>query len=288
MNTRKTVGAVLAVAGLGLIMAAPANATQPTTPKKVWVCHATSSDTNPYRIIHVSVNSTKYEGHLAHKTSPNKKWKSDGEFAGVQHVKNDPKPDIIGEPGDAQPPEQCGGEVVTATTTATSTVTDTVTQHVTETETQTSTVTNTATKTVTPTETQTTTANPVTVTETVTPDPVTVTVTDEPSTVTETVTPTETTTVTAPAVTETTTTTAPVVTATQTVTPAAETVTKTLQPQKVTVLKAQNGVVTVVEEEPPALAFTGFNPMYLMGGIILILLGTVVMLGRKVAILRRV
>jgi len=38
----------------------------PGTPHQVWICHATSSATNPYVAIHVDVASKKYAGHLKH------------------------------------------------------------------------------------------------------------------------------------------------------------------------------------------------------------------------------
>jgi|GEM_PF-6581550 len=75
---------------------------------KVWVCHATSSDLNPYRIINVSVGSTKHEGHLKHATNPKKTWQSTGTFGAVPHVAGQAKPDIIGEPGAEFAPEKCG------------------------------------------------------------------------------------------------------------------------------------------------------------------------------------
>ena len=47
------------------------------------VCHATSSvHTNPYVFITVDDDSTRFQGHLAHRNTPNKTWKSDGIFRG--------------------------------------------------------------------------------------------------------------------------------------------------------------------------------------------------------------
>jgi hypothetical protein len=59
------------------------------------VCHATNSDTNPYVFITVDDDSTKFQGHLAHRNEPNKTWKSDGTFNGVAHSAGDPKADLI-------------------------------------------------------------------------------------------------------------------------------------------------------------------------------------------------
>ncbi|MCW2754262.1 MAG: hypothetical protein JWQ32_1673 [Marmoricola sp.] len=63
---------------------------------KVGVCHATSSDSNPYVYIVVDVNSAKLKGHLMHRNDPNKRWKTDGYFSGVHHVAGQLKPDLIG------------------------------------------------------------------------------------------------------------------------------------------------------------------------------------------------
>jgi hypothetical protein len=72
---------------------------------KVWVCHATSSDSNPYRIINVSLSSAKYEGHHKHATNPNKTWDKDGSFGGYSHTAGQEKPDIIEE--GLNPPAKC-------------------------------------------------------------------------------------------------------------------------------------------------------------------------------------
>ena len=90
--------------GLALVASAGTAGATPGDPHKVWVCHATSSDTNPYVAIFVDVASVKYQGHLAHKNDPNKSWKSDGTFRGVAHSDGDPKPDII---FDGLMPEDC-------------------------------------------------------------------------------------------------------------------------------------------------------------------------------------
>jgi hypothetical protein len=63
---------------------------------KVGICHATSSDSNPYVFISVDANSAKLQGHLMHRNDPNKRWKTDGYFSGVHHVAGQLKPDLIG------------------------------------------------------------------------------------------------------------------------------------------------------------------------------------------------
>lgn len=99
-----SVGTLVLTAGLALVASAGSAGATPGDPHKVWVCHATSSDTNPYVAIFVDVASVKYQGHLAHKNDPNKSWKSDGTFRGVAHSDGDPKPDII---FDGLTPEDC-------------------------------------------------------------------------------------------------------------------------------------------------------------------------------------
>src|SRR5690349_11573524 len=69
---------------------------------KVNICHATSSDTNPYVFIQVDDDSAKLKGHLMHRQDPNKKWKTDGTFENVAHSAGDPKPDLIGSFTDDQ------------------------------------------------------------------------------------------------------------------------------------------------------------------------------------------
>ncbi len=80
-----------------MVTATPANAAN-----KVGICHATSSDTNPYVFITVDGDSAKLKGHLAHREDPNKTWKSDGTFNGVPHEAGDPKRDLIGSFTDDQ------------------------------------------------------------------------------------------------------------------------------------------------------------------------------------------
>jgi hypothetical protein len=86
-------GALVMSSGVALMVAAtPAGAAA----TKVPICHATSSDTNPYTFILVDDDSKKFEAHLAHRDDPNKTWKTDGSFGGVDHDADQPKPDIIG------------------------------------------------------------------------------------------------------------------------------------------------------------------------------------------------
>jgi len=88
------IAALVMSSGVALLATAtPANAA--VTP--VNICHATSSDSNPYTFITVDNDSSKLTAHLAHRDDPNKRWKSDGTFGGVPHVKDQPKPDIIGD-----------------------------------------------------------------------------------------------------------------------------------------------------------------------------------------------
>jgi hypothetical protein len=90
-------GALVMSSGIALMVAAtPANAAQDQH-VPVGICHATSSDTNPYVFITVDDDSAKFKGHLMHRNSPNKHWKSDGTFEGVDHAAGDPKPDFISD-----------------------------------------------------------------------------------------------------------------------------------------------------------------------------------------------
>lgn len=90
-------GALVLSSGIAVLAAAPAHAATIS----VNICHATSSDTNPYVFITVDNDSANFaqqlSAHLAHRNDPNKKWKSDGTFNGDPHVKGDPKPDLIGD-----------------------------------------------------------------------------------------------------------------------------------------------------------------------------------------------
>jgi hypothetical protein len=99
---RKRAAAALAAVGAmilssGLVMlgtAGAANAT-PGTPHKVWICHATSSDSNPYVAIYVDVASKRYQGHLMHRNSPNKTWNDATLWNGDVYAAGSAKPDLI-------------------------------------------------------------------------------------------------------------------------------------------------------------------------------------------------
>ena len=90
--TAATLG--LAVAGLPLALSATAHGHD--NDHKVGVCHATSSDTNPYEWIVVDESSATYKGHLEHKNHPNKTWKSTVTWNGTTYHRGDAKPDFIG------------------------------------------------------------------------------------------------------------------------------------------------------------------------------------------------
>ncbi len=99
-RTRMLLSAMLAVClvALGGAIGMSASATERGeghTP--VNVCHATSSDTNPYVFITVDDDSVKFEGHLMHRSDPNKRWKADGTWNGQPVQAGDPKPDLIGD-----------------------------------------------------------------------------------------------------------------------------------------------------------------------------------------------
>lgn len=93
---KKVIGGTLLLAGASFVALPVAHANNPTEEHKVFVCHATDSDTHPYNIINVDTNSTSYQGHLTHRDDPNKEWKSAGTFAGINHTEGQPKPDVIG------------------------------------------------------------------------------------------------------------------------------------------------------------------------------------------------
>jgi len=99
--------ASMAVMALGLaIGAAPSMASE----DHQWICHATDSDTNPYRIINPAVDSAKWEGHLSHATSGHpgmKTWKDAGSFGGVSHLAGGDKLDIFGVVNAPAPPAAC-------------------------------------------------------------------------------------------------------------------------------------------------------------------------------------
>jgi len=140
------VAALLTAVGTGLVAApfvtaAAAPAGPPTAPAKVGVCHATTSDTHPYNWLVVSINSTRYQGHLMHRTDPPHAWKSDGAWNGIEHRAGDGKPDYIQGLDAGLTRDWCLG-LVTPTptpTTTTPTPTDTGTSTSTPTDTPTTT-----------------------------------------------------------------------------------------------------------------------------------------------------
>jgi hypothetical protein len=109
-----TMGVLVMSSGAALLAtAAPSNAVSGSV--TVNVCHATSSDSNPYVFIQVDSNSTKLKGHLQHRQDPNKQWKSAGTFNGVDHVAGDPKADLIGDYTDSTGSHHYDGTVTEAT-----------------------------------------------------------------------------------------------------------------------------------------------------------------------------
>jgi hypothetical protein len=98
--------------------------------QKVYVCHATNSDTNPYVVIWVSVASTQFQGHLMHQNEPNKFWKHDTMWNGVTRKAGTPKPDFIGAVGGSKADMtfcNAGGTTPTPTPTTTTTTPSTTT-----------------------------------------------------------------------------------------------------------------------------------------------------------------
>ena len=106
-------GALVMSSGVALMVGATsASATPGHTP--VNICHATSSDTNPYVFITVDADSKRYQAHLAHRNTPNKTWNKDTMWGGSLQPAGSAKPDLIqGLDGDVTA-DTCkgGGEVV--------------------------------------------------------------------------------------------------------------------------------------------------------------------------------
>lgn len=76
--------------------------------KKTDVCRATSSMTNPYVFINVSVNAVSHgKGHYMHKYAPNKTWKDAAWWNGTSYAAGDPRPDFIEWDGDVFTEEWC-------------------------------------------------------------------------------------------------------------------------------------------------------------------------------------
>jgi LPXTG-motif cell wall-anchored protein len=172
-KTARVLGVALiasSVALIGAAGAATANGNHGTGHTPVGVCHATSSDTNPYVWIVVDDDSTKYKGHLMHRNDPNKHWKSAGTWNGITHKAGSLKRDYIQGLDDITQ-AQCESPLVTPTptpTTPTPTPTDTPTETPmptvtpTVTPTDTPSVTPSPTETPTPSDTPTPTATPTT------------------------------------------------------------------------------------------------------------------------------
>jgi hypothetical protein len=129
---------------------------------KVVICHATNSDTNPYVVIEVAVASVKYQGHLAHRTTPNKTWKLATTWNGTLHAAGSAKADLIeGLDGNVTKAFcQAGGTHPTPTTSTTTTPSGTTTT----TPSGTTTTTSSGTTTTTPSGTTTTTSSGTTTT----------------------------------------------------------------------------------------------------------------------------
>jgi hypothetical protein len=90
------VAGLLTILGTGLVvtpLASTASAAPGHTP--VGICHATSSDSNPYEWIVVDADSARYRGHLMHRDDPNKHWQAAGIWNGIQHAAGDLKRDYI-------------------------------------------------------------------------------------------------------------------------------------------------------------------------------------------------
>ncbi|HEX2892448.1 MAG TPA: hypothetical protein VHO29_00410 [Marmoricola sp.] len=89
-------GALVMSSGVALMVTAtPANATAGGGSTKVGVCHATSSDHNPYVWIVVDDDSTKYQGHLKHRNNPVHHWQTAGTWNGIDHAAGGAKRDYI-------------------------------------------------------------------------------------------------------------------------------------------------------------------------------------------------
>lgn len=110
------IGVLVMSSGVALMVSAgPANAAV----TQVGVCHAQSSDSNPYTFIVVDNDSTQLQAHLAHQAEPNKTWKNAGTYEGVLHAAGDPKPDFVGVDITS---EDCDGDVEVPPTEATADV----------------------------------------------------------------------------------------------------------------------------------------------------------------------
>lgn len=80
------------------------------------VCHATSSDSNPYVFITVDDDSVKFQGHLMHRTTPNKTWNNATTYNGITHAAGSAKPDLIASYIDSSgTPQPLDGAITEAT-----------------------------------------------------------------------------------------------------------------------------------------------------------------------------
>ena len=87
----------LVALGVGGAVSASATTSGGKGHTPVNVCHATSSDTNPYVFLTVDDDSVKLQGHLMHRSNPNKQWKSDLVWRGQTVHDGDAKRDLIGD-----------------------------------------------------------------------------------------------------------------------------------------------------------------------------------------------
>ncbi|HEX7717777.1 MAG TPA: hypothetical protein VF416_10840 [Marmoricola sp.] len=91
-------GALVMSSGVALMVTATSADAAQTQHVPVGVCHATSSDTNPYVFIVVDDDSVKLKGHLMHRDNPNKHWKNAGTYElGGAHGAGDWKRDYIAD-----------------------------------------------------------------------------------------------------------------------------------------------------------------------------------------------
>lgn len=89
-------GALVLSSGVALMVTATSADAAQEQHVKVGICHATSSDTNPYVFILVDDDSAKLKGHLMHRDHPNKHWKNEGDYElGGHHGPNALKRDYI-------------------------------------------------------------------------------------------------------------------------------------------------------------------------------------------------
>ncbi len=180
-------GALLPWLGFSsLAQATPTSSPTDGAQYQVVVCHATNSDRTPYQYLLVSSSSTAFQGHLAHRNTPNKTWKHDTMWRGTLYPAGSPKGDLIASYDNVvldgaitkeicetpAKPEQTGSATSTTTTpsttttTTSSTTTSSTTTSSTTTSSTTTSSTTTTTTTTTPSETETATVLPTKATNT--------------------------------------------------------------------------------------------------------------------------